>query len=377
MTDLSGVLQSVAKANGLPNSHYLDPDTHAAERENLFFNQWSALTFAKNLPTSSYVLPIEFLDLPLLVVRDKTGDIRVFQNTCRHRGMILVEEPGPLKGAIRCPYHSWCYSPEGNLVTTPHVGGPGKNIDPDIDRDELGLIEIRSHIWNDVIFINVSGNAPEFVVQNSELLERWNEFDQPKFHGGEDSSFELTVNCNWKLAVENYCESYHLPWIHPGLNAYSRLEDHYHIVNEGKYSGQGTTVYDPKLSGNGNDFENFNNLSQKWDKSAEYVALYPNVLLGIHRDHFYAIILQPLDQKTTVEQVEIYYAKESSTQPEFQGLRSKNTSQWKGIFEEDVFVVEGMQRGREGVLFDGGKFSPVMDEPTHTFHHWVATQMSK
>jgi hypothetical protein len=39
-------------------------------------------------------------------------------------------------------------------------------------------------------------------------------------------------------------------------------------------------------------------------------------------------------------------------------------------------VVEGMQRGRYGIHFDGGKFSPIMDSPTHTFHHWVASQIT-
>jgi hypothetical protein len=48
---------------------------------------------------------------------------------------------------------------------------------------------------------------------------------------------------------------------------------------------------------------------------------------------------------------------------------------WKTVFEEDVFVVEGMQKGRHGALFDGGRFSPVMDGPTHNFHHWVASQI--
>ena len=45
---------------------------------------------------------------------------------------------------------------------------------------------------------------------------------------------------------------------------------------------------------------------------------------------------------------------------------------WKEVFEEDIFVVEGMQSGRAASRFDGGKFSPVMDEATHAFHRWVA-----
>ena len=266
--------------------------------------------------------------------------------------------------------------PPAILLQLPHVAGPGNNTDPNIKREELGLTEIRSHIWKDIIFINVDGNAADFEIEHSDLLERWQDFEKPVHHSGTDSSFKLEVNCNWKLAVENYCESYHLPWIHPGLNAYSRLEDHYHIVQPGKFSGQGTTVYNPRLAGKNEAFENFNNLPKKWDASAEYIALYPNVLLGIHRDHFYAIILQPVDHLTTIEHVEIYYAQKSSLDEKFSNLRTKNTKQWEDIFIEDIFVVEGMQRGRQGVKFDGGKFSPVMDEPTHAFHHWVATQMS-
>ena len=316
------------------------------------------------------------MGIPLLVVRDNNDTIRVFQNTCRHRGMILVERAGPIRGVIRCPYHSWCYSLVGNLITTPHVGGPGQNTSEEIKRNELGLVEIRSHVWQDIIFVNISGDAPPFEQGNHDLLQRWQEFEHPTYHGGEESSFELEVKCNWKLAVENYCESYHLPWVHPGLNSYSKLEDHYHIVNPGKYSGQGTTVYNPRLDDSGRNFENFDGLQEKWDTCAEYIAFYPNVLLGVHRDHTFAILLQPVDHRNTIERVEIYYAKKSSLTNNLKDLREKNAALWKEVFCEDIFVVEGMQRGRSGIKFDGGKFSPAMDEPTHNFHHWVATQLS-
>lgn len=57
-------------------------------------------------------------------------------------------------------------------------------------------------------------------------------------------------------------------------------------------------------------------------------------------------------------------------------LKDTNSSFWKSVFLEDVGVVEGMQKGRQGIYFDGGKFSPIMDTPTHTFHQWVATQIN-
>ncbi|MGB5213133.1 MAG: SRPBCC family protein [Anderseniella sp.] len=374
---IANVLRPIEVANGLPNAFYTDPDVHEAEKRVLFASTWACAGFAKDVPNKGDANPVSFLGQPLLVVHGEDGTVRVFQNVCRHRGMILVEEKTTLRSTIRCPYHSWCYNFDGSLRTTPHVGGPGKNLHDCIKREELGLIEVRSHIFMDTIFVNLDGKAPAFEVHAARLLEQWQEFaDKPLYHGGPESSFTLEVDCNWKLAVENYCESYHLPWIHPGLNSYSRLEDHYHIMQPGNYSGQGTVVYNPKLDDSGRAFADFDGLSDKWDTGAEYISFYPNVLFGVHRDHFYSIMLDPQDNGKTIERIEIYYTSPAMCSDDMVDLREKNAAMWKGVFEEDIFVVEGMQRGRSASLYDGGKFSPVMDPPTHLFHEWVATRFA-
>ena len=370
-TDLSAVRRPIGSANGLPNAHYTDPSVFAEERTALLMSGWAGLAVAADVPEPGDARPLTFLEMPLLLVRDKSGQVRVFQNICRHRGMILVDAPRKIVGAIRCPYHSWCYSTEGRLVSTPHVGGPGQNTADGIDRSLLGLIEVCSHIWMGVVWINLSGDAPSFEDANADLLARWSEFDKPLYHGGADSRFQLEVACNWKLAVENYCESYHLPWVHPGLNSYSRLEDHYHIEAPDRFSGQGTWLYRQLTGEDGKTFPDFEGLSDKWDTAAEYITAYPNVLLGVHRDHAFAIILVPKGPGQTTEHVHLYYA-QPDTDPE---LRARNTAQWKEVFEEDIFVVEGMQRGRHAPMFDGGRFSPAMDGPTHLFHAWVAARM--
>ncbi|WP_299614353.1 aromatic ring-hydroxylating dioxygenase subunit alpha [uncultured Tateyamaria sp.] len=370
-TNLDAVRRPVASAHGLPNAHYVDPSVFEEERAALLMSGWSGLAAAADVPAPGDAVPLTFLGMPLLLIRDKAGAVRVFHNICRHRGMILVDAPRKIEGAIRCPYHSWCYSTEGRLVSTPHVGGPGKNTVDGIDKDLLGLIEVRSHIWMGVVWVNLSGNAPAFEDANADLLARWAEFDKPLYHGGTDSQFELTVNCNWKLAVENYCESYHLPWVHPDLNTYSRLEDHYHIETPGRYSGQGTLVYRQLKGEDGHTFPDFDGLSDMWDTAAEYITAYPNVLLGVHRDHAFAIILVPQAPGQTVEKIHLFYA-QPDTDP---ALRARNTEQWKQVFSEDIFVVEGMQRGRQTPMFDGGRFSPAMDGPTHLFHDWVAERM--
>src|SRR6056297_2582992 len=371
VTDLSNVRNSVEKANGLPNAHYIDEGVFQEEKQALLFSQWAGLAVAADVPEAGDAVPMEFLGMPLLLLRDKEGQVRVFENICRHRGMILVEEPRRIEGAIRCPYHSWCYSTKGNLVSTPHVGGPGHNTHDAIERDDLGLIEVRSHNWRDVVWINLSGDAPAFEEAMADIMQRWGEFELPLYHGGHDSRFDLEVRTNWKLAVENYCESYHLPWVHPGLNSYSKLEDHYHIEKLGEYSGQGTLVYRQLTNENGEKFPDCEDVGAKWNEQAEYIAVYPNVLLGVHRDHAFAIILEPKGPEKTVEHIHLYYAVPQSDE----GLRMRNTQLWKTVFEEDIFVVEGMQRGRHAANFDGGRFSPAMDGPTHNFHDWVASKV--
>jgi phenylpropionate dioxygenase-like ring-hydroxylating dioxygenase large terminal subunit len=330
-----------------------------------------------DVPEPGDAKPVEFLGQPLLLLRDDHGAIRVYHNICRHRGMILVDAPRKIEGAIRCPYHSWCYSKEGRLVATPHVGGPGQNAHDAIDRGALGLLEVRSHVWRDVVFVNLSGDALPFEEAQADLIARWSPFDQPLFHGGDDSKFQLEAATNWKLAIENYCESYHLPWVHPGLNSYSRLEDHYCFSEARRYSGQGSLVYNPQLDPH-LAFPDFEGLPDKWNTSSEYPCVFPNAFVSVHRDHVWFGHLDPKAHDHTVERIEIYYATEEAAKGDrLRALREKNQAQWAEILTEDIFVTEGMQKGRGAPQFDGGRFSPEMESPTHCFHSFVADALAK
>jgi len=346
LSNLESVLTSTDKAKGLPNEHYVSQAVFEEEKKAVLFDNWSAIGFGKDIPNTGDVKPIDFVGMPVIMVRDTNNNINVFQNTCRHRGMILIDEPKNINGVIRCPYHSWCYSLTGELCATPMVGGTNNNSHDSIKNDELGLFKIRSIVWQDIIFVNISNNAPEFADYASKVIDRWSEFEKPLFFGGESSSFSLTLDTNWKLAVENYCESYHLPWVHPELNVTSSIEDHYHIEEKGHFSGQGSHVYNQIKSDDGKVFPDFDELSSKWNTASEYIAFYPNVLLGVHRDHFFSIILEPISTDKTIEHVSIYYSKDPSEMTELSALIDKNASFWKTVFKEDIGVVEGMQRGR-------------------------------
>lgn len=370
------ILRPIGEATGLPNATYTSETYTRLERDLVFARTWTCVGTGSQLPTPGTVVPVDLLGLPLILARDHGGEIRVFHNVCSHRGMTLVDAPCTVRSALRCPYHSWTYGLDGSLKSTPLLGGPGNNEVPAFDRGFHGLKTVRSAVWLDMVFINLDGNAPAFDDHIAPLADRWQGLDFSLIrHGGADSKLSYDVRANWKLAVDNFCEAYHLPWIHPALNDYSRLEDHYPIVADGLYAGQGSTRYDPRLAENDVGFPAFPDLPDVLVHGAEYVALFPNVLLGIHRDHFYSVRLEPLAADLTREHMEIYYVGEAPMGDDFARIRDANRRTWDRVFSEDIGVVEGMQRGRASTAFDGGVFSPAMETPTHCFHRWVASML--
>ena len=327
--------------------------------------------------------PIDLLGIPLLIVRTKNKEIKVFHNICSHRGVKLVKEAGKIRNVMRCSYHSWSYDLEGKLVATPHIGGMNIHQTPEFDKSKSNLKEIRSYIWLDLIMININNNEISFEDYISPLSQRWEKFWPLKdrdliYHANDYGYFKLDAKCNWKFAIENYCESYHLPWIHPELNKVSNISDHYHIEDENlNFSGQGSNKYSQQFDGN-IKFKCFPNWPTELSEKSEYVSLYPNVMLGIHIDHFYAFWLEPISNNQTKEHFELYYVgDESASSDEFKDIREKNFAFWQEVMNEDVTAIEGMQNGRNSPAYNGGNFSPVMDTPTLMFHKWVATNLTK
>ena len=106
MLDLADVKAPIETANGLPNGCYVDAVLYQHEQNTLYRDNWAAISFGKDLPKPDCVKPIEFAGLPVLLMRNQDNEIKVFENVCRHRGMILVSEAQQLCGPITCPYHA-------------------------------------------------------------------------------------------------------------------------------------------------------------------------------------------------------------------------------------------------------------------------------
>ncbi len=141
LTNIDDVLKPIEEARGLPNAHYISAEVYEEEKQELIFNKWAGLDVGSSIPNTGDAKPLDFFGMPLLIIRDRDGSIGVFQNSCRHRGMILVSEPTKVRGVISCPYHGWCYGTKGDLRATPHVGGVGENTHESIKNEELGLFK--------------------------------------------------------------------------------------------------------------------------------------------------------------------------------------------------------------------------------------------
>ena len=372
----------ICHSAALPNRAYTSHDEWLKERDTVIAQTLAGRGFSSDIAEPGSVYPVTFMGLPLVMVRDQHGRARVFHNVCRHRGMQLVAEAGDAGLVIRCPYHKWGYDLSGQLKTTPNIGGMGVHEVTGFDCADHALTSVHCDESMGVVFINLSGDAPALSEHLDPLLSRWRDLAGPKFDEqltadmGEHGSMELVLNGNYKLAVENYCESYHLPFVHPDLNTYSPLDAHYNLTVDPLASGQGTRVYD-LTRGETEPLPQFSEWDGERLKTAEYLSLYPNVLLGIQADHFFVILLMSEAVDQTQERLQFLYADTAATAEAYRARRESLHAAWSIVFAEDISVVEGMQRGRTSPAFDGGLFTPLMDVPTHHFHQWFLSRLEK
>ena len=383
MEKIKAVSKPIEEAHGLPNECYTSSEYLMIEREKIFKDKWSIIGIGSSVPNPGDAKPYNLLGIPLIILRDKKNKIRVFHNVCSHRGFKLLSEPCSLKNVLRCPYHSWSYDFEGKLVATPHIGGLNIHTSEKFDKSKSNLKEVRSNVWMDIIFVNINNNEVEFKEYVKPLEDRWSKFITKKdqhllVYSRDHGHFSLDVKSNWKFAIENYCESYHLPTIHPELNKISNISDHYHIQGlPNRFAGQGSKKYNQLIKEN-KAFDNFKKWPKDLSKNSEYIALFPNVMIGLHIDHFYVFWLEPISINKTKEHLAMYYVGDSSANgKEFESMRKENARIWKDVMSEDIKAVEGMQEGRNSPAYNGGNFSPVMDNPTHQFHKWVANNLTE
>ena len=219
-------------AEGLPGRFYGE-DFYRIEQERLFPRTWCAVAFASQLPEPGDMKPIDLAGWPILVLRDRDGEIRAFHNICRHRCIRLVTEPAH-RSLIRCPWHSWAFGLDGALVATPDLGGANISEAEGFDRSQLGLKPIRVGRWLDYVFVSLDDEGPSFesyIAPTKALLA-----DYELEHLIATDQIKDVYEGNWKIAMEGGLEHYHLTFAHPHLSA-DRFRNAAPCFAPGSYAG--------------------------------------------------------------------------------------------------------------------------------------------
>ena len=361
-----------AEAICLPNEAYTSEAFFERERELVLDSQWMFAAVGAQIPKRGDVLPISLAGRPLLLTRNREGQVKAFHNVCRHRGLQLVEGQKSGCATLVCPYHAWTYSLDGELKKTPHFGGHDCHTLPGFERSDYGLVGVSCAMWHDLIFVNLSADAPPLAQTLRPLAERWKDYDLSLLrHGG---SAVFRAETNWKLAIENFVESYHLPWTHPALNDFSRMEDHYTMVEPG-YLGQGSRGYDSAGAGHP-DLPLFPGLSETQRTTAEYPYVSPNLMLGMHPSYLFVFGIQPDGAGCTNEYFHFYFVGDEAMSDGLAHQRANALNAWKTINTEDIDMIEGMQRGRASPGYRFGRFSPYHEATTHEFQRRLANHFA-
>lgn len=118
---------------------YVDPDVYEQEQEGLFRRAWGFLAHESEVPEPGDYVERQLAGEPVLVIHGYDGVVRAFLNSCRHRGMRLCRADKGNATFLRCPYHGWSYSPEGELIS---VFAEELYDSEHLDKSQLGLIPV-------------------------------------------------------------------------------------------------------------------------------------------------------------------------------------------------------------------------------------------
>ena len=192
----------------IPTGRYIDDEFLALERERIWSKTWLLAGHVDEVPdVGSYKL-WESSGTPVLIVRSGDNQIRAFYNTCSHRGGPIVRQESGQEKVFVCKYHCWAYSLDGSLN---HV--PDEHEFIAIDKSKRGLKPIRCEMYGNWIFVNRDPNARPLEEDLGPLARELadSEPDSLRFV----TRFHFNLECEWKVAMDAFQETYHLKQIHP------------------------------------------------------------------------------------------------------------------------------------------------------------------
>ena len=99
-----------------PVRNYRDPELWQREIDAVHGKVPLPLALSCELPEPGTYKSIDVAGTPVLITRDRQGEVHAMINVCRHRGAELVGEGTGRTNRLTCPYHAWSYDLAGCLT---------------------------------------------------------------------------------------------------------------------------------------------------------------------------------------------------------------------------------------------------------------------
>ena len=335
------------RAHTIPSGWYTAAAVAAAERTAVFGRSWQCVGRAEQVAATGQFLTADIAGEPVLVVRGDDGELRGFFNVCRHRAAPLLSEPSGCVGKLRCRYHGWTYDLAGKLRGTPEFDGVC-----DFDKEANGLVPVGGvAVAGPFVWVHLGPPTRPVTAEFEEFFAR-SSFAGLKYH----SSSSYTLNCNWKVYVDNYLDGgYHVNTVHPAL---AGVLDYKHYRTE--LFDTCSVQTSPLTPGDGA-------VGATRTGDAAYWWLYPNFMANLYAGVMDTNLVLPLDQDHCQVIFEFYF--NTDVTPDFirDSVAVANTVQ-----DEDVRICEQVQRGLRSRSYTTGRFSVKREAGGYHFHRLLA-----
>jgi phenylpropionate dioxygenase-like ring-hydroxylating dioxygenase large terminal subunit len=339
----------------LPAWTYNNVEFLALEKESIFMRTWQLVGHVSELGRPGDFLRFDLLGESAMVLRDHAGKLRAFHNVCRHRAFRLLGKPaGRCDRFIRCRYHGFTYDLMGRLVAV-----PGEEEFDGLDKTEFGLVPIEMEVFLGFVFIRFADDGGPSVAEQlapfHDALALYRTEEMEPFGAGGTKE----IQADWKVAVDNNIEAYHVPVGHPGLQRLYGTTYSLEVQPLGASRGGGPLR--DRVSTNWSErhyqklLPDVAHLPGERKRSWLYYSIFPNLAFDIYPDLVdYFQILPEAPGKSLSRSRSFAIADDRR---EMRAARYLNQRINRQVGLEDVELVEGVQAGLGSRSYQIGKLS--------------------
>jgi phenylpropionate dioxygenase-like ring-hydroxylating dioxygenase large terminal subunit len=198
----------IESAETLPPACYTDAGFYEFEKEALFTREWLCVGRVDWVKEAGDYFTTQIAGEPMVIARNRQGEIRAMSSVCQHRAMLVAEGKGNTRGFV-CPYHHWVYSLNGDLVNAPAMERTC-----DFDKTAIKLPSFKVEIWLGFIFINLNPDAAPLAPRLSAVETAIANYDLANAVDLEPMTGKFAWN--WKVMFENNNDGYHASKLHRG-----------------------------------------------------------------------------------------------------------------------------------------------------------------